>query len=280
MRRLPVAVLLLATSACIGPSTGRSGSAHDLAPTSTHVVALDEVAWSPLNPARGSAGPQAANLWGDRTGAGPSGFLVQFVDGFASPPHIHNVSYRAVVLAGELHNDHPDAPEVWLPPGSSWTQPWGEVHITAARGERNLAYVEIETGPYLVLPVEEAVESGEAMLRSPASDGEPVPGIVHPWGSAQDGMPHGTLVTLPPGYRGILRGRGPALHALVIHGRAWHRSSPAAYPLPLEPGTSFSSAGETDHHLACDTACTLYVRTDGAPAVVPAPGTPPHQGPR
>lgn len=36
-----------------------------------------------------------------------------------------------------------------MPLGSFWTQPSGEVHITAAKGEENIAYVEIDSGPDL-----------------------------------------------------------------------------------------------------------------------------------
>ena len=112
-----------------------------------------ELQWEQLNPARGDASPQAADVWGNRkeklinqavadmlgtsmdeTFDPGTGFLVKFVDGFESPPHIHNVSYRGVVISGKVHNDDPDAKEMWMPAGSYWTQPAGEVHITSAKG--------------------------------------------------------------------------------------------------------------------------------------------------
>ena len=125
------------------------------------VVSVSEVKWEQLNPARGDKSPQAGTLWGDRKGAVPTGFLAKFVDGFSSPPHIHNATYRAVVISGRIHNDDPEAARMWMPAGSFWTQPRGEVHITAAKGEANVALVEIDQGPYLVLPTEEAFDSGE-----------------------------------------------------------------------------------------------------------------------
>jgi hypothetical protein len=88
------------------------------------VLSPDEVVWEHLNPARGAASP-------------------------------------SVVIHGELHNDDPDAALMWMPAGSYWTQPAGEVHITAAQGPEILAYIEIEDGPYLVQPVEEAFDDGE-----------------------------------------------------------------------------------------------------------------------
>ena len=85
---------------------------------------------------------------GGRTGESPTGFLVKFVDGFSSPPHIHNVTRRAAVLDGLVHNDDPDAAPMWMPVGSFLTQPAGEVHITSAKGDVNIALVEIDTSPY------------------------------------------------------------------------------------------------------------------------------------
>lgn len=104
----------------------------------------------------------AGTLWGDRNGNEPTGYLLKPKDGFSSPPHIHNVSYRAVVISGLLHNDDPDAESMWMPKGSFWTQPKGQVHITGAKGEAPLAYVEIEEGPYLVFPAKDAFQSQES----------------------------------------------------------------------------------------------------------------------
>ena len=95
----------------------------DLCGESHEVVLTSDVEWEQLNPARGDKSPQAGTLWGDRKGTVPTGFLARFVDGFSSPPHIHNVTYRAVVISGSIHNDDPDAAEMWMPVGSFWTQP-------------------------------------------------------------------------------------------------------------------------------------------------------------
>ena len=87
--------------------------------------------------------------------------LVKFQKGFSSPPHIHNITYRGIVIDGLMHNDDPSAEKMWLPSGSFWTQPAGESHITAANGDDNLIYLEIDSGPYLVKPVEQAFDNGE-----------------------------------------------------------------------------------------------------------------------
>jgi hypothetical protein len=86
-------------------------------PTSK-VVLTSEVNWEQLNPARGDKSPKAGTLWGDRNGPGPTGFLLKPADGFKSPPHIHNVSYRGVVISGLVHNDDPNADDMWMPTGS------------------------------------------------------------------------------------------------------------------------------------------------------------------
>ena len=59
------------------------------------VLLSSEIVWEKLNPARGDQSPQAGTIWGDRRGSVATGFLAKFVDGFSSPPHIHNVTYRA-----------------------------------------------------------------------------------------------------------------------------------------------------------------------------------------
>ncbi|MGB1038277.1 MAG: DUF4437 domain-containing protein, partial [Bacteroidia bacterium] len=64
------------------------------------VILSSEIVWEKLNPARGDQSPQAGTIWGDRKGTEATGFLAKFVDGFSSPPHIHNVTYRAVVIKG------------------------------------------------------------------------------------------------------------------------------------------------------------------------------------
>lgn len=57
------------------------------------ILLSSEIDWEKLNPARGDQSPQAGTIWGDRKGTEPTGFLAKFVDGFSSPPHIHNVTY-------------------------------------------------------------------------------------------------------------------------------------------------------------------------------------------
>ncbi|MEM9460196.1 MAG: DUF4437 domain-containing protein [Myxococcota bacterium] len=236
------------------------------------VVSVSEVEWEQLNPARGDKSPQAGTLWGDRNGRVPTGFLAKFVDGFSSPPHIHNATYRAVVISGHIHNDDPDAAEMWMPVGSFWTQPRGEVHVTSSKGAVSVALVEIDEGPYLVRPPEEAVDTGERPINVDASNivwvdppGWPAaadgPKLAYLWGSLQDGQSNGTFIRFPAGFTGVVHSRGETFRAVVIKGRILYRGTDAEV---LEPGSYFSSSGESTHELSSgEEQSILYVRTDG-----------------
>ena len=248
-------------------------AAHPTAELSYKVVSVSEVNWEQLNPARGDKSPQAGTLWGDRKGTVPTGFLAKFVDGFSSPPHIHNATYRAVVISGRIHNDDPDAAEMWMPTGSFWTQPKGEVHITAAKGDTNVALVEIDRGLYLVLPPEEAFDSGERPINVDASNvvwvdppGMPTsangPKLAYLWGNPQGVQSNGTFVKLPAGFTGEIHSSGSTFHAVVIKGQLQYRG---ANVKTLEPGSYFSSEGEWVHQVSSNAGAEsiIYVRTKG-----------------
>jgi hypothetical protein len=113
---LTLALVSVATAACVSLQAGSDSITQEPAaePTSK-VVLMSEVEWTYLNPARGDKAPMAATLWGDRFGTGPTGFLLKPKGGFELPPHIHNVSYRGVVISGLIHNDDPNAVDMWMP---------------------------------------------------------------------------------------------------------------------------------------------------------------------
>lgn len=254
-------------------------NSEEPAHSSVRVVPAAEVEWQSLNPLRGDKSPRAGTLWGDRGAPVPCGFLVQFVDGFSSPPHIHPVTYRGVVISGLVHNDDPEAEEHWLPSGSFWTQPAGEVHITAAKGSTNVAYIEIEKGPYLVHPAKDAFERPEAPVWmefgsmkwvSPAAAEADGPQLATLPGNPQDEKLQRTLVKLPAGFTGSLRGSGPALHAVVIQGQPKHEVPSKSAATTLEPGSYFGSEGDVAHQVSCGPGgdAILYVRTHGDVHVV------------
>jgi len=82
--------------------------------STSKVVAASNIDWGYLNPLRGDKSPGAADLWGNRTTDTATGMLVRFKKGFESPPHIHNITYRGIVIEGQMHNDDPVAEKMWI----------------------------------------------------------------------------------------------------------------------------------------------------------------------
>jgi len=259
-------------------------SSHVATGTSARVLQVSDVDWGALNPARGDASPRAATLWGDRTESGPSGFLVRFADGFSSPPHIHNVTYRGVVIHGLIHNDDPDAASMWLPTGSYWTQAVGESHITAASGNDNLAYIEIDDGPYLVQPTTDAFESADRSVNIDASnlvwidasefvwgqasashESKSEPQVAHLWGDTRGDALRGVLIRIPAGTTVELRGDDMTCHAVVIQGHPTIQTARSTPPRSLEPGSYVGSSKHAAPRIAAprNEATTIYARSNG-----------------
>lgn len=251
---------------------------------SRDVVRASEVSWGALNPARGDKGPRAGALWSDRATESASGFLVRFTDGFSSPPHIHNVTYRGVVISGLIHNDDPEAAEMWMPPGSFWTQPAGEVHITAAKGKDAMAYIEIDSGPYLVLPKEDAFDKGERpvnvvpsnlvwLSRSQTSwiadDGEGSgggsPEIAFLWGKPGSGTKSGSFLRLPKEFHGELNCDGGSLRVVIVKGQLDYSDTAGDLSEALGPGEYFTIADKKSIRLTSgkESACIAYIQADG-----------------
>jgi gentisate 1,2-dioxygenase len=284
MRTLRAIAFASIITACASLLAASASIAQEAAAEPTYEVVLrSEVAWTHLNPKRGDLAPKAGTLWGDRNGTEPTGYLLKPPVDFQSPPHIHNVSYRAVVISGVLHNDDPGAANMWMPAGSFWTQPKGEVHITASKGKEALAYIEIEEGPYLVHPKEQAFDSGERPVNVDNSNivwldaaditwvdqhgiAEPADGpkLAYLWGDTQSGQLNGTLIKLPAGFTGEIYSHGSTFRAVVIKGLPQYKMK--AEVKALEPGSYFSSQGGSAVHHISSTAgeeSIIYVRTDG-----------------
>ena len=271
--------VLTLLSAC---SDAGSISRTDEQKQSVAVTTADQVSYQPLNPARGDASPQAGVLWGDITKDVPSGMLLKFAEGFSSPPHIHNITYRAVVIDGEIHNDDPDAANMWMGPGTFWIQPAGEVHITSARpGVGGTGFLEILEGPYLVQPSEKAFDDGERPLNLVSSNmvwmgademnwikkgnSSQGPEATLLWGDLSDGELSGSMLKLPQGYKASLSTEGSDLKAVVIQGDVLHSVESVAEQSQLSSGGYFASAEGVSHSLKCNkkSECMIYVRTQG-----------------
>lgn len=250
------------------------------------IVLASEVEWTHLNPKRGDLAPKAGTLWGNRNGNEPTGFLLKPNDGFKSPPHIHNVSYRGIVINGLFHNDDPSAADLWMSQCSFWTQPKGEIHITAAEGSNSLAYVEIEEGPYLVNSEEEHFDSGERPINIEKSnivwmatedlnwkrdlkftnDSR----IAFLWGKPISGELNGTFLSLPPQFEGKLVTQDSEFRAVVIKGNLQYNEPSKEIVTNLTPGSLFSSEKKSYHTLSntSDDDVVVYVRSYGLYQIV------------
>jgi len=240
------------------------------------VVTADNVEWGWLNPLRGDKSPAAGKLWGDRTKNEPAGFLVKFKKGFSSPPHIHNITYRGVVIKGLLHNDDENAEKQWLPAGSYWQQPAGEAHITAADGEDNMAFLDIQEGPYLVKPTSEAFDNGERPVNvdktnlvwlnandiqwvSEKSNTE----TAFLWGSHEKNQLRAALVKLPAGFNGSIKNLSPNFRAVIISGEVTHQFSKKDAENDLQPGSYFGAEENATSIISTAKETILYIRSNG-----------------
>ena len=245
--------------------------------STTELVKRSDVKFIPLNPLRGDLSPKSGKLWGNIREGMPSGMLVTFRDGFQSPPHIHNITYRAVVIDGAVHNDDPGAEKMWMGPGSFWTQPLGESHITAAKGENTTIFLEILSGPYLVKPAKEAFDAGERPINVEArniiwldaADTTWITGagpkLAYLWGKITGEEKNGTFVKLPAGYNGTLNTAAPLMRVVTIQGDTQVQSSGESDKHTLDPGSYFGSMGKASHQLSCVSGneCILYLHTEG-----------------
>ncbi|MBM1107141.1 DUF4437 domain-containing protein [Aurantibacter crassamenti] len=240
------------------------------------VVTADNVEWGWLNPLRGDKSPAAGKLWGDRTKNEPAGFLVKFKKEFSSPSHIHNITYRGVVIKGLLHNDDENAEKQWLPAGSYWQQPAGEAHITATDGEDNMAFLDIQEGPYLVKPTSEAFDNGERPLNVDktnlvwlnANDIQWVSEksnvqTAFLWGSHKENQLRAALIKLPAGFKGSIKNLSPNFRVVVISGKVTHQSSKKDAETVLEPGSYFGAEEDAEPLLGTDTETVIYIRSNG-----------------
>ncbi len=275
-----VGLSLLAGCGAVGPGANdemRSGLTPE--DVGLEIIAPNEVGYIPLNPARGDAAPQAGVLWGDIRSDTASGTLLRFADGFSSPPHIHNITYRAVVIEGQLHNAAPDAAMNWMGAGSFWIQGAGEDHITAAKpGSSALAFLEIETGPYLVEPSSEAFRPPDASINLKSSDIEwssiadekwitpnsagTAVEFADLWGDASPEASRGRFIRLADDASVQLSFAASDLRAVIVKGTIEQQVPGVSNPASIGPGGFFRTNAAIDNLVTCQTEeCVLYLRT-------------------
>lgn len=242
------------------------------------VKLASEIEWEQLNPARGENSPKAGTIWGDCKANVATGFLAKFTKGFSSPPHIHNVSYRGIVISGLIHNDDPNAEKMWMSAGSYWTQPEGEAHITAADATDNIAYIEIEKGPYLVHSAEDAFDNGERPINVDKSNlvwlgASDISWIENSenntikaaflWGNKHNKDLYGSLIKIPSGFKGEILSEGKSFRGIVIQGRINYQMPNNSKNYVLDTGSTFSSTENAKHILNTDEEVIIYARTNG-----------------
>lgn len=252
--------------------------------STSSVVSSEELQWGYLNPLRGDKSPAATDLWGDRTKNQATGMLVKFKEGFSSPPHIHNITYRGIVIEGLLHNDTPSTEHMWLPSLSFWTQPAGHNHITAANSKANLIYLEIDSGPYLVKPPEAEFETNEKPINVHASNlvwldesssallkGDGVE-IAHLWQKSDlpdtNNKLKGYLVKFAKGKEGHIFTTAKDFKSVIIKGKADYDSKNTDTRVVLEPGSFFSSKGPFSHNINANEETVLYIRANDTVSIL------------
>jgi quercetin dioxygenase-like cupin family protein len=145
-----------------------------------------------------------------------------------------------------------------------------------------VAYIEIDKGPYLVLPPKEAFDRRERPINVDASNivwvdppGAPAsangPKVAFLWGNPQDDQLNGTLVKLPAGFTGKIHSHGSTFRAVVIQGRPQYQVPGKSDVKTLEPGSYFGSKGESVHQISSKAGeeSIIYLRTDGKYDVIP-----------
>ncbi len=180
-----------------------------------------------------------------------------------------------MVIKGSIHNDDPEAEHMWMKPGSFWTQPQGASHITSAKGDENITLVEIDKGPYLVKPIEEAVDNGERPINLDASNVVWLNHIKTSWVAPKstaelsflwdDQRSIGLFVKLPIKYKGTIKTDGTTLHSVVIQGKLHYTLPQNQETKVLDAGSSFSATDKAIHTISNNSKMEiiLYVRTNG-----------------
>lgn len=232
-----------------------------------------ELEFIPLNPDRGDKAPQAGAIYGNIRENVATGYIGKFKDGFSSPPHIHNITYRAIVMNGEMHNDDKNAPVMWMPTGSIWTQPKGQPHITSAKGDNAMAYIEIDSGPYLVKPVSESFESEESPINISASNvvylGNEESELIGKKSNAEIAYTwkkkngeNGYLLKLPAGFNGKILSNGNVFYGIIIKGRIAYSMPNSEKSTELDQGSHFRSEEKAVHDISTNEVSIIYIRTN------------------
>ena len=162
--------------------------------------------------------------------------------------------------------------QINIPTGSFWTQPAGESHVTAADGQGNLIYLEIDSGPYLVLSSEKAFDNGERSINIDERNlvwlstkdvkwlKEGALQIAYLWGEPH--LANGSFLKLPAGFKGTIK-NDHELKAVLVRGKATHQWNNVKTKTVLSPSSFFSSKTKGEHKINAETEIVLYINSNG-----------------
>lgn len=206
---------------------------------------------------------------GDFT-TGEHATLGVFGAGAASPPHTHSGSYYGVVLAGDMNNPFgTEASPPSLAPGSFWSVPGDEQHVTACLdpdGECTFFFHAADAFDFFVIDGLTEPRSAEASSVPVANlvfdDIEGYDGAATMWGDRATG-PHGTILRIEAGEEAddLIHRHGFGL--VPMTGSLTIESDDTEADLPV--GSLVDAEANSEHELECegDEDCLVYLFSDG-----------------
>lgn len=176
-----------------------------------------------------------------------------------------------------LHNDDENAEKQWLPAGSYWQQPAGEAHITAADGMENMAFLDIQEGPYLVKPTSEAFDNGERPVNVDKTNlvwlnAKDIEWINEKskvktaflWGSHEKNQLRATLLKLPAGFKGKIQNLSPSFRAVIISGGLTHQFAKKGEKKELNAPSYFAAEENATSIISAEKETVIYIRSNGS----------------
>lgn len=158
-----------------------------------------------------------------------------------------------------------------------------------------MAFLEIQEGPYLVKPSEEAFDRGERPINVDASNivwltaattnwiearkditnPSKGPELTFLWGQPHNDQDVGSLIRLPAGFSGSIQSKSSEFRAVIIDGKTKVQLAGETDTRTLTPGSYFGSTGEATHQISSTDGdgCVIYVRNKGMFKVTPAPSS-------
>ncbi|MFC4992891.1 DUF4437 domain-containing protein [Rubritalea tangerina] len=149
-----------------------------------------------------------------------------------------------------------------------------------------MAYIEIDSGPYLVMPKEKAFDKGERPVNivpsnlvwlkhaqtswiTPHTSESPSPEIAFLWGNPSAQQKSGSFLRLPNTFKGEIKSQNGLLRIVVVKGQLNDTQDPI---LTLSPGEFFTIKDNQSMPIQteADNDCTLYIHADGAYTVTTA----------